>query len=149
MLGRLRVRWALPPPRVLRSPLAPAGILTASGIRLPRWSAVSRGQLDFERDDLVPHRVAALAIGDGLKLAQPATCIPVLGFDGLRLVSLCVNGWWVAGLIWHGVSFVYNAIIARMPHIDLSGLPGSRARTALPGVHPAGADWWQDAAFGG
>lgn len=91
------------------------GILAAAHICLWRCGAVSRRKLDFESDDLVPYRIAAVTFWDSEEFAQAAARIVWLGDDGLRLLPLHVN---VRDLDWvfcDGLFFVHRRIILRTP----------------------------------
>jgi hypothetical protein len=103
-------------PRLFGPPalfLAPGLLLAAAGIRLGRRKAVSGRQLDFETGDLVPHRIATVALRDRKQLAQAAARVRGLGFEGLGLVYGLglVEGLRLAGLIWAGGFFVHPRII--------------------------------------
>ena len=113
-LGWLRAGWGLLPPHLLWTPtrfLSSGRFLTATNIRLRRCSTVSRCQLDFECDDLIPNRVGAFAIGNGEEFAQPATWI--LGLRWLRLVALHVNELPFDRLFWSSLFVVHEHIIPR------------------------------------
>ena len=122
--GRLHAGCGLRAPHLLRTPtrfLPSARVLTATRTPGGRWSTVSRSQLDFKSDDLVPYRVGALAIGNGEELAQTAACILGLGFGGNR--RLCFNG--LCRLFRRGLFFVHGDII---PRTAAAGPEGKTAR---------------------
>jgi hypothetical protein len=103
-LAGLCTGCGLLPPRLLRTPallLSSAGLLAAAGIRLRRRRAVFGSQLDFETDDFIPYRIAAVAFRNGEEFAQAATRVRGLGVEGLCL----------GRLLWSGLFVVHGDII--------------------------------------
>jgi hypothetical protein len=114
LVGSLKgtLAW-LPPPWTLTRFVSSARFLKATSTRLRRWSTVSRSKLDLERDDLIPQRIGAFAIGNREEFAQPATWIASKGFETLYFVSprfseLCFDWLFCSWLV-----FVHEDIILR------------------------------------
>jgi hypothetical protein len=87
----------------------------ATSNRLQRCSTVSRRQLDFESDDLIPYCIGAVAIRNGEEFPQPAMWVLGLGFEGRCLVLLHFNEWRFDWLFWSGLFFVHDGIIPQTP----------------------------------
>ncbi|HVA41573.1 MAG TPA: hypothetical protein VNF49_12960 [Candidatus Binataceae bacterium] len=68
--------------------------------------------MDFEPDDLIPHGVGAIALGNREKLAQPAMGILGLRPRGRIFAWLRVGARRFDRLFWGGVFFVHGDIIA-------------------------------------